>query len=340
MVTTRSATAKSNHEIHELSKKMAATSSTGRTLRKRKASPSDDEVNVEVPVSKKKARSAARKTATRQPATRRTATPKTVAREKAKDRGPKPEKRKKEWQTEPSPSFQDRMHRCALQTMFIMNGRLDEEEGIPKISFDVVGATGNLYKVVVGQVPTCTCPDLRFRRVPCKHICYALVHALKAPTNLQYQLAFLSSEIREIWEGSPLCRIQSRVVEDSEGNRKPIEGDCPICFVEFETDPAKKEEIIWCQGSCGNNVHKGCFADWAKTSRDSGVRCVYCRAPWKCNETAEGDYDIETLRNSGWRGQDGYINVGAQFGLPERRDYSIYSRSATVRRSRSSGQQE
>ncbi|KAJ6024384.1 RING finger domain protein [Penicillium herquei] len=336
MVTTRSATAKSNHEIQELSKKMAATSATGRTLRKRKVSRSDDEVSVEIAAPKKKARSAARKTATR-----RTATARTVASERVEGPTSKTEKRKKVWQTEPSASFNDRMHRCALQQMFIMNGKLTEEENMPpQISFDVVGATGNLYKVVVGQVPTCTCPDLRFRRVPCKHICYALVHALKAPANLQYQLAFLSSEIREIWEGSPLCRIQSRVVENNEGNRKPIEGDCPICFMEFETDPEKKEEIIWCQASCGNNVHKGCFADWAKTTRHSGVRCVYCRAPWKCNETAEGDFDIEILRNSGHRGQDGYINVAAQFGLPERRDYSVYSRSATVRRSHSSGQQE
>ncbi|KAJ5714939.1 uncharacterized protein N7483_012120 [Penicillium malachiteum] len=207
-----------------------------------------------------------------------------------------------------------------------MNGKLTEEDNGPQISFDVVGATGNLYKVVVGQVPTCTCPDLRFRRVPCKHICYALVHALKAPTNLQYQLAFLSS-IREIWEGSPLCRIQSCVVEDNEGNRKPVEGDCPICFMEFETDPEKKEEIIWCQASCGNNVHKKCFADWAKTTRNSGVRCVYCRASWKYNQTAEDEYDIETLRISGRRGRDGYINVGAQFGMPERRGTrpSLYS---------------
>ncbi|KAJ5714940.1 uncharacterized protein N7483_012121 [Penicillium malachiteum] len=116
MVTTRSATAKSNHEIQELSKKMAATSTTGRTLRKRKISPSDDEVSVEIAAApKKKGRPAGRKTATRKTATRRTATPRTVARERVEGPTSDTEKRKKEWQTEPSPSFNDRMHRCAMQ---------------------------------------------------------------------------------------------------------------------------------------------------------------------------------------------------------------------------------
>lgn len=41
----------------------------------------------------------------------------------------------------------------------------------PEISFDMVGSTGNIYKVVIGKVPTCDCPD-GLRGNQCKHICY------------------------------------------------------------------------------------------------------------------------------------------------------------------------
>lgn len=91
---------------------------------------------------------------------------------------------------------------------------------VPEISFDIVGSTGNLYKTIIGKVPSCDCPD-GLKGNQCKHICYGmcsrpgalffqstptylfglfllmacqvLLHALKAPGHLQYQLAFLSS---------------------------------------------------------------------------------------------------------------------------------------------------
>lgn len=115
-----------------------------------------------------------------------------------------------------------------------------------------------------------------------------LVNVLKAPEHLQYQLAFLSSvsrpttsrgswsdrlkELREIFQGAPSSSQENASAEDTSGKRKPIEGDCPICFMEF--DP-KTEEIVWCKAACGNNVHKVCFQRWAMTQRANGVRCVY-----------------------------------------------------------------
>lgn len=114
--------------------------------------------------------------------------------------------------------------------------------------------------------------------------------ALKAPAHLQYQLAFLSTvstcttslklqseltlsrqELIEIYNGSPIS-CETKPEENTAGKRKPIEGDCPVCFMEFEPD---KEEIVWCRGSCGNNIHKICFDKWAATQRAHGVRCVY-----------------------------------------------------------------
>lgn len=91
---------------------------------------------------------------------------------------------------------------------------------------------------------------------------------LKVPEHLKQQNAFLTSEHKEIFHNAPA--LPSQIAEegvDSNG-RKSIEGDCPICFMEFEED----EEIVWCRAACGNNIHKGCFDQWA--------RCVLGLSPW------------------------------------------------------------
>jgi hypothetical protein len=99
------------------------------------------------------------------------------------------------------------------------------------------------------------------------------VNVLKAPDHLRYQLAFLSSELREIFEKAPVSPQGTESNDDhTAGKRKAVEGDCPICFMEFEP---QTEKIIWCKASCGNNVHKACFDRWAATTRENGVRCVY-----------------------------------------------------------------
>ncbi|KAJ5949673.1 RING finger domain protein [Penicillium verhagenii] len=198
-----------------------------------------------------------------------------------------------------------------LVRLFVVGHTVTGLDENPEIAFDIVGSTGNIYKTTIGRNPTCNCPDGQ-RGNQCKHICYVLVFALRAPGELQYQLAFLNTELREIWQSSPLNRLQATSIESTDGNRKPIEGDCPICFMEFEPH----EDTVWCKAACGNNIHKTCFAQWAATTRKSGVRCVYCRAAWK-NDTA--DLNINTILKSGSIGEDGYVNVAAQFGLSTER---------------------
>lgn len=106
--------------------------------------------------------------------------------------------------------------------MFVLGHSVRWIDGHPIIDFDIVGTTGNIYKVTVGKVPFCSCPDSQ-KGNQCKHVCYGtflssntiimpslffgifisilidimayqvLVNALKAPAHLQYQLAFLST---------------------------------------------------------------------------------------------------------------------------------------------------
>ena len=99
---------------------------------------------------------------------------------------------------------------------------------------------------------------------------------LKAPQHLEYQLAFLSSELREIFARSPLPSADAAEENDESdafSKRKPIEGDCPICFMPFEPD--EREDIVWCRAACGNNIHRACFEQWAKSQNGREVRCVY-----------------------------------------------------------------
>lgn len=83
-----------------------------------------------------------------------------------------------------------------------------------------------------------------------------MLRVLKARENLAYQLALLSSELREIFQHAPPIPSADKDAESSDGNRKPIEGECPICYTEFEKN---RGEIVYCRGACGNNVHKTCM---------------------------------------------------------------------------------
>ncbi|RJE23541.1 hypothetical protein PHISCL_04125 [Aspergillus sclerotialis] len=201
--------------------------------------------------------------------------------------------------------------------MFVVGRTVTPTEDAIEMSFDIVGSTGNIYKTTIGKVPTCDCPDAK-KGNQCKHICYALSKVLKAPDYLQYQLAFLSSELHEIYQGSSLSCEQAESKSDNDGKRKAVEGDCPICFMEFEVD---KEEIVWCRAACGNNIHKFCFDQWAATQRSQGVRCVYCRSPWQVDTS---NINMENLVKEGRVNSEGYINVADRMGLSGERDYSTY----------------
>ncbi|TPR03486.1 hypothetical protein CAN33_000375 [Aspergillus niger] len=287
-----------------------AVASTPTSSRKRKA----NDQNVTLSTSSKKSRRSAPNVPTKDSVevvdlTGETPSPpKKRARAPASYDEPAPERRLRRFRSHPPSSYLDRAARALSQRMFVVGHAVTEVDGAPEISFDIVGTTGNIYKTTIGKVPTCSCPDAR-KGNQCKHICYVLVKALRAPQHLQYQLAFLSSELREMYNGSPISREQSNAEENKDGNRKPVEGDCPICFMEFEPD---KEEIVWCRAACGNNIHKTCFQKWAATQQAQGVRCVYCRSPWQADAA---NLNLDELVKGASVDSDGYVNVADQIGL-------------------------
>jgi hypothetical protein len=129
---------------------------------------------------------------------------------------------------------------------------------------------------------------------------------LKAPEHVSYQLALLSSELRDLFKTAPAVPSADADADTSDGNRKPIEGECPICYMEFE----KNEAIVYCKAACGNNVHKDCMNSWIAASRGKAT-CPYCRSNWGGVAFAGKGKELLT----GIVNEEGFVNVADQLGL-------------------------
>lgn len=146
----------------------------------------------------------------------------------------------------------------------------------------------------IARQPTCDCPHAKAGN-QCKHVIYVLARVLRAKSEYTYQLALLSTELREIFARAPPIMDESGAGGEKDKNRKAVDGDCSICFEEMEGD---KEELVWCRAACGQNIHKQCFETWSATKKSGGARakvtCPYCRSIW------EGDDDmVKKINESG-----------------------------------------
>lgn len=183
----------------------------------------------------------------------------------------------------------------------------------------MAGSTGNIYHITIDKVPSCDCPHAR-KGNQCKHIVYVLSRVLRVPADLEYQLAFVTSELRDIFAKAPPLPSQAADDSEKDGKRKPLEGECPICADDFEPENSR-EAVVYCKAACGNNIHKSCFDRWAATKRGARVTCPFCRTPWESGD--EGD--IKKVATNGRVNADGYVNVASQLGLSGRRNYSTYN---------------
>ena len=149
-----------------------------------------------------------------------------------------------------------------------------------------------------------------------------------------WQRAYLSSELRAIFEHAPPIVLVD--ADKSDGHRKPIgDGDsCAICFMEFEGE----EGTVYCKAACGNNLHKGalnivtsyiqlqayvlaeCFNQWAASRRRSGAKssCPYCRSLWLTADGPQGSVSIETISQREATGE-GYVNIAEELGMSTQR---------------------
>ncbi|KAG0136737.1 hypothetical protein HOY82DRAFT_55986 [Tuber indicum] len=230
----------------------------------------------------------------------------------SKSSGAAPEKRAKLWRKQPPKAVSERISRCLTQRMVVLDRQRVMENDIPQEIVKIAGSTGNVYTVHIKQVPVCDCPD---SSPTCKHILYVMMKVLKARSDLVYQAALLSSELREVFaKASP---IHPSGESAGSSAQKPLdEDDCPICYCPFEKNG--REVVVYCKAQCGTNIHQSCFRQWASTRGAGTVTCVMCRQPW------QGDSDPHEALANGKVNSEGYVNVASELGMSGHRDHSTY----------------
>lgn len=235
---------------------------------------------------------------------------------------PTEEKRLRKHRAAPPQSYLTIKERAMTQRLTVLSRERCGTDDVPEEKVIMAGSTGNVYTQNVGLLPSCDCPHAK-KGNQCKHIIYVMSRVLKAPEHIAYQLALTTAELREVLKNAPpIPGVETDPTDaagEQDGNRKPIEGECPICYDDLELGT---DNIVYCKASCGNNVHKDCMQKWIAISKGKAT-CPYCRATWAAEEGFEGkvgDIDLKGAERIG----DGYANVAGQLGLSGQRDYSTY----------------
>lgn len=235
---------------------------------------------------------------------------------------PAPEKRLKQFRDHAPQSYLKVKERALTQRLTVLSRERCGTDDAPEEVVRVAGSTGNVYTIRIKISPSCNCPHA-LKGNQCKHIVYVMLRVLKAREDIAYQMALLSSELREVIKNAPpIPGIETdgkdgTEVHGEDTNRKPIEGECPICY-----DELGDERTVYCKTSCGNNIHEDCMNKWVAMSRGKAT-CPYCRAKWPEDTGLEGK--LGSVDTSGLeRNAEGYVNVAGQLGLSGRRDTSTY----------------
>ncbi len=278
------------------------------------------------------------------PAKKKKAAPPKEKEEKKKTAPPKEkeEKRAKLYRKTCPVALQERLGRAATQRLYLVQQSEIPpmyKEGEKSVDFTVLGSTGNVYTVVLGLVPSCTCPDYCRRNDMCKHILFVLlkVIGLEVSNPLAYQKAYISSELNELYTilrtrrvgGTILANDQVRaaVAQDSSSDVASLEpsfvqrrsllddSDCPICFDDLTNEPESK--VTYCRGTCGANFHEACIRRWLSAMTLSKPSCPHCRQLWvdENGSTSATKVPADTT----------YTNLGSLQGLSHVRDSSTYS---------------
>jgi len=104
--------------------------------------------------------------------------------------------------------------------------------------------------------------------------------------------------------------------------RKPLEGECPICFCDFRGEG--EEGVVWCRAQCGANVHGECWKKW-RSSGPGPAKCVMCRQVWEDEGVGMGVV-VGGMSLVAEVGEEGYLNVARQLGINQDRDLGVYRR--------------
>jgi hypothetical protein len=113
------------------------------------------------------------------------------------------ERRLRRWRKHAPSAYPEVRERALTQRMFVLDRQRDASDPeAPSETISLAGTTGNIYTITIDKVPSCDCPHAR-KGNQCKHIVYVLSRVLRAPAELEYQLAFVSSELKDIFARAP-----------------------------------------------------------------------------------------------------------------------------------------
>lgn len=202
-----------------------------------------------------------------------------------------------------------RVARALAQRLY----KLDEEEigtrdDTPERLYHVLGSTGNVYTVRIGERVSCDCADARRGNV-CKHRFFVLLRVLglrrdsdeqavllRADTLTPYELRWLllradrapdegasaDTSVVEAYRAAAGERAGAtmRRAAEARERKRATSDECPICY-----DAFGDEHLVVCD-VCRNGMHRDCFGRWAgaKASRD----CPMCRATIRLEAEFDG----------------------------------------------------
>jgi hypothetical protein len=250
--------------------------------------------------------------------------------EKKKKKANTEEKRLRPFRSKASQKLQERIDRAYSQKLFLVQKELVEDklEG----NFVVLGSTGNIYKIIIGRLVSCSCPDFQKGNL-CKHVLFVMIKVvgLSRESPLIFQVALVESELLQIFDmvknrrvgGGVLAneRVQQAFASLCKGEglppegaaRKPLEGDsdCPICF---DSMNAGTQTLTYCRSTCGANFHNECIQHWLGQNTRGQSTCPNCRQPW----------EDDRKRDTGNSSKEAYTNLGKIQGQSSVLDTSTY----------------
>ena len=249
-----------------------------------------------------------------------------------------PDKRPLRYRSSCPAKLKERMDRAQGQPLYIVNRGAIIDSTCDLI---VMGSTGNVYTVTLGQIPRCNCPDYSKRADLCKHLlfCTTKVLGFDPSTNpLAYQRAYTKAELEEVFAVLNRRRCASSIVanervlrefaalathgeeeetvsvKDEQEPECEADDDCPICF----------DSLVNCDtegcSTCVCRVHTKCMRLYQANTL--APTCPLCRTAWP--QAAQQVVEVAAPQ-PGFTFNEGYINMGELQGQPLERDTSTYS---------------
>lgn len=151
--------------------------------------------------------------------------------------------------------------------------------------YKIMGSTGNIYTITIGNNPACSCPDFTSRFKRCKHIYFALIKLMKV--NDPNKITYSDNELLEMFKNIPQITNElhvSKNIKDKylqltdnkdvikEIEPKCVDDMCPVCLEDVTSEP-----YIYCKYYCGRCIHATCYEMWSKVN--SG-KCIFCTKPF------------------------------------------------------------